>query len=74
MKKYLHLTNLLLSLLITSLLSCERKDPNNRFPLADEFNIDGEKLSLAFNKMKDVEGALSLIVCRNDTIVAEEFY
>ena len=74
MKKYLHLTFLLLIILfITVFLSCDKQEQVNRFPLADELNIDGEKLSLAFDKMKDVEGALSLIVCRNDTIVAEEF-
>ena len=73
MKKYLHLTYLLLLILITSLLSCERKDLNNRFPLADKFNINGEKLTQAFDKIKEVEGELSLIVCRDDTIVAEEF-
>jgi CubicO group peptidase (beta-lactamase class C family) len=75
MKNYLHLSSLLLVFLfITTLPSCDKQDPGNRFPLADEFNIDGEKLILAFDKMNGVEGALSLIVCRNDTIVAEEYY
>ena len=54
--------------------TCEEKVPINRFPLAAQYNIDGEQLTTAFNEMKSVEGALSLIVCREGAIVAEEFY
>ncbi len=50
-----------------------KKEENNRFPLAEQHNIDGEQLTLAFDEFKNVEGALSLIVCREGTIVAEEF-
>jgi CubicO group peptidase (beta-lactamase class C family) len=64
-----------LVLLLVSILflaSC-KKEPENRFPLADQYNINGEQLTLVFDKFKTVEGALSLIVCRNGTIVAEEY-
>lgn len=54
--------------------SCQEKEPVNRFPLADQYNIDEKQLISAFEDMKDVEGALSLIVCRNGTIVAEEYF
>jgi CubicO group peptidase (beta-lactamase class C family) len=49
------------------------KETDNRFPLAEQYNIDGKKLTLAFDEYKTVEGALSLIVCREGTIVAEEY-
>jgi CubicO group peptidase (beta-lactamase class C family) len=54
------------------LFSCH-KEESNRFPLADQYNINGEQLTLAFDEFKTVEGALSLIVCREGTIVAEEY-
>jgi len=50
-----------------------KKQENNRFPLAEQYNIDGEQLMLAHDEFKNVERALSLIVCREGTIVAEEF-
>lgn len=75
MKNYKHLFVPILVILFLSIFSsCNKQNSANRFPLADKFNIDGEKLTLAFEKMKGIEGALSLIVCRNDTIVAEEYY
>jgi CubicO group peptidase (beta-lactamase class C family) len=60
--------------LISALIavSC-KKEPDNRFPLADNYNIDGEQLTLAFDDFREVEGALSLLVCREGTIVAEEY-
>jgi CubicO group peptidase (beta-lactamase class C family) len=54
--------------------SCEPKDIENRFPLASLNNIDETKLIMAFDEMKKIEGALSLIVCRNGQTVAEEYY
>ena len=54
------------------LISCHKQE-FNRFPLADKYNIDGEDLTLAFNEFKKVEGALSMIVCRDGHIVAEEY-
>ena len=56
-----------------SLLGSCHKEETNRFPLADQNNIDGEKLTMAFDEFKTVDGALSLIVCRDGTIVAEEY-
>jgi hypothetical protein len=53
--------------------SCSKHEEENRFPLAGRYNIDGVRLTEAFNEMKKVEGALSLIVCSNGTIVAEEY-
>ncbi len=61
-------------LIITIFSSCRKQEENNRFPLADQYNIDGEQLTVAFDDMKTVEGALSLIVCREGTTVAEEYY
>jgi CubicO group peptidase (beta-lactamase class C family) len=59
-------------LLVGVFTSCQKQE-NNRFPLAEQYNIDGEQLTLAFDEFKTVEGALSLIVCRDGTIVAEEY-
>lgn len=69
-----HLKPIILVLSATSFLlnSCH-KEEQIRFPLADQYNIDGNKLTLAFDEFKAIEGALSLIVCREGTIVAEEF-
>jgi len=58
---------------IPFLLSSCHKEEFNRFPLADQYNINGEELTLAFDEFKTVEGALSLIVCREGTIIAEEY-
>jgi hypothetical protein len=63
----------ILFLIISLIPSCEKEEINNRFPLADRHNIDGALLTSAFDEMKTVEGALSLIVCREGTIVAEEY-
>jgi CubicO group peptidase (beta-lactamase class C family) len=74
MKKTGYSSRILIVFLIISLTSsCEKEETNNRFPLADQYNINGEQLTLAFDEMKRVEGALSLIVCREGTIVAEEY-
>jgi len=62
----------LFMLLVGVFTSCQKQE-NNRFPLADQYNIDGERLTMAFDEFKTVEGALSLIVCRDETIVAEEY-
>ena len=68
-----HSLNLLILFIITFLFSCDKQETENRFPLADQYNIDGKQLTLAFDKMKTVEGSLCLIVCREGTIVAEEY-
>jgi CubicO group peptidase (beta-lactamase class C family) len=61
--------------LFASIFICQscKKEPENRFPLADQYNIDGEQLTVAYNEFKKVDGALSLIVCRNGEIIAEEY-
>ena len=64
---------LLLICINASLCESCNKDPENRFPLAEQYSIDGVRLTTAFNELKNVEGALSLIVCRDGTIVAEEY-
>ena len=59
---------------ISSLFSsCRKEEQVNLFPLAGQYNIDGVQLTKAFNEFKNIEGALSLIVCRNGTIIAEEY-
>lgn len=62
------------SLLLCLSFSCHDNEPVNRFPLAEQFDINVEQLISAFDEMRNVDGALSLIVCRNGTIVAEEYY
>jgi len=53
--------------------SCSKDGLSSRFPLAEQYNIDGEQLTIAFDELKKVKGSLSLIVCRDGTIVAEEY-
>jgi len=72
MQHHLNHTIIKLTAILFLLVSCHKQE-FNRFPLADKYYIDGEKLTLAFNEFKKVEGALSLIVCRNGQIVAEEY-
>lgn len=75
MNKQVHIPLVqIIILLYTVIISCQKQEPVNRFPLADQYNIDEEQLTLAFDEMKTVEGAISLIVCREGTIVAEEYY
>ena len=75
MNKQVHIPLVqIIILLYTLITSCQKQEEANRFPLAEKYNIDGEQLTVAFNEMKTVEGALSLIVCREGTIVAEEYY
>ena len=74
MKRVQYYPHILTAVLIISLFSsCEKEQNKNRFPLAEQYNIDGEQLTLAYDEFKTVEAALSLIVCRNGTIVAEEY-
>jgi CubicO group peptidase (beta-lactamase class C family) len=74
MKKESCFPGLLMPLFIIVLLtSCHKHEAINRYPMADRYNINGEQLTMAFDEMKTVEGALSLIVCREGTIVAEEY-
>ena len=60
-------------ILFSVFTSCQKTDQVDRFPLATEHNIDGALLTRAFDEMKKVNGALSLIVCRDGEIVAEEY-
>ena len=66
---------LLMSLLVFLFLtSCRKQEAISRFPLADQYNINGKLLTEAFDEMGMVVGALSLIVCHGGTIVADEYY
>jgi hypothetical protein len=60
-------------ILCTSFPSCEENEGENRFPLASEHDVDGIMLTVAFNDFIKVDGALSLIVCRNGKVIAEEY-
>lgn len=60
-------------LLFTIYSGC-KKDIDHRFPLAEEYNINESQLILAFDEMRNVNEAISLIVCREGVIVAEEYY
>ena len=62
------------SILLFLSVSCKHNESIKRFPLADQYDIDEEQLISAFDEMRNVDGALSLIVCRDGTIVAEEYY
>jgi hypothetical protein len=50
-------------LTITPFCSCNKSNKNIRFPLASDYGFDSKLLEDAFNDMKGVEGAISLIVC-----------
>ena len=67
------INQVLFLLLVIICTSCRKQEENNRFPLADKYDIDGEQLTQAFDEMKIVEGVLSLLVCRNGVTVAEEY-
>jgi CubicO group peptidase (beta-lactamase class C family) len=60
-------------ILLLILISCQKPDEENRFPAASKHHIDGALLTRAFEEMKKVNGALSLIVCRDGEVVAEEY-
>jgi CubicO group peptidase (beta-lactamase class C family) len=60
-------------ILLPVFTSCQKANQVDRFPLAAEHNINGALLARAFDEMKKVDGALSLIVCRDGEIVAEEY-
>jgi CubicO group peptidase (beta-lactamase class C family) len=64
---------LVIFLLIAICSACE-KDNDHRFPLAEEYNMDESRLIGAFEEMRHVNGAISLIVSRSGNIVAEEYY
>jgi CubicO group peptidase (beta-lactamase class C family) len=60
-------------ILLFLFISCKKTDQENRFPLSEKHNINGTLLTVAFDEMKKVDGYLSLIVCRDGEIVAEEY-
>lgn len=76
MKKYLFIRGIIILGVFLSgfSLSCHKEKPTRQFPLASLHDIDESGLISAFADMSNVEGALSLIVCRHDVIVAEEYY
>ena len=69
-------SSFLVTLLILFLFmgACTKKENDGKFPLAEEYNIDEERLITAFERIQQVEGMASLVVCRNGDIVAEEYY
>jgi len=73
MKKSGYFSLLILVVFTNAYFAACNKEETSRFPLAEQYNIDGVRLRAAFDEMKTVEGALSLIVCRNGTIIAEEY-
>jgi CubicO group peptidase (beta-lactamase class C family) len=64
----------LLGLLLCVGLVCSEKDPVSPYPQAKKQNIDAEKLERAFTAARNDGGVASLIVARNNVIVAEELY
>jgi len=73
MKKSGYFSLLILVVFTNAYFAACNKEETSRFPLAEQYNIDVVRLRAAFDEMKTVEGALSLIVCRNGTIIAEEY-
>ncbi len=47
---------------------------NNRFPLAEQHNIDRKQLDLAFQNAAEIDDLQGLAVARNSVIVAEEYF
>jgi len=65
---------LVLALLI---LSCQKdKTPTgpSAYPRAEEQNIDGDQLLAAYDAARDDGGVLSMIVARNNVVVADEYF
>lgn len=73
MKKIININLKIFLVIILISASCKKSGEPSRFPLAQEYNIDESKLIAAFNDFEKVEGALSLIVCRDGVIVAEDY-
>jgi CubicO group peptidase (beta-lactamase class C family) len=61
------------SAVILILVSCTEEESPFSFPLAAQHNIKESELIAAFEEFIKVDGALSLIVCHEGTIVAEEY-
>jgi len=59
--------------LMLILISCKKEEPHFSFPLAGQHDINETELVNAFEEFITVEGALSLIVCRDEVIIAEEY-
>jgi CubicO group peptidase (beta-lactamase class C family) len=56
------------------MVACKNEENDERFPLAEEHNIDEGMLVQAFDHIQQVEGIASLVVCRDGVIVAEDYY
>lgn len=68
-------TKSIIYLTITLLIiSCKKSDTEVRFPLAEQYKIDEKELIKAFDAFKRVDGSLSLVVSRNEAIVAEDYF
>jgi len=65
--------SLLVFVIALIISSCHKDESILRFPLAEQHNINESKLISAFEEFNKVEGALSLIVCRNGVIIAEGY-
>ena len=55
------------------LIACTKEEPQFSFPLAGQHNINETELVTAFEEFITVDGALSLLVCRDGMTVAEEY-
>lgn len=68
-----------LSVTLLLLFSCSKKETptsptENRFPLAEEHNIDPIQLESAFTAALSDRGIKCLILARNNVVIAEEYY
>lgn len=54
--------------------NCNRNDQDYRFPLAEQNNINAERLEDAFQSAYEINGLGALVIERNNIIVAEEYF
>ncbi|NOQ26480.1 MAG: serine hydrolase [Bacteroidales bacterium] len=79
-KKINYLLILIGSIFILSFLACEKDDVNFpefesfEFPLAQEQNIDEERLVQVYNAAQYITGIKSLLVSRNGVLVSEGYF
>lgn len=71
------LVGLLLSAIFAS-VRCDdddiEKESQSPYPMAEEHNMDGQKLAQAFSALRQLPAMKALLVGRDGTIVAEEYY
>jgi len=65
---------LLLALALSTLFFSCNKEESSVFPLANEHNIDGEKLEVAYDYAESINGLGALIVEKDNVVIAERYF